>query len=176
LSGSRFPLTPALPKGEGEPGPALELCRVASFVDRLTRILALPEGGAGVRAGPTSPARHPLCAKEAIQNSMNTLAWSFDRWLRCSLVTDPGYTPRSRLASGQNPGAPVVHVILNSLLRNLDAIEPLAMIAGVNILELQDACAVRDGLERRPVAQVAGSLDDVRRSRSAAEGDRENTA
>jgi hypothetical protein len=50
---------------------------------------------------------------------MNTFAWSFDRWLRCSLVTDPGYAPRSRLASGQNPGAPVVHVILNSLLWQL---------------------------------------------------------
>jgi hypothetical protein len=53
---------------------------------------------------------------EAIQNNINTFAGSFDRWLRCSLVTDPGYAPRSRLASGQNPGAPVVHVILNSLL------------------------------------------------------------
>jgi hypothetical protein len=48
---------------------------------------------------------------------MNTFAWSFDRWLRCSLVTDRnGYAPRSRLASGQNPGAPGVHFILNSLL------------------------------------------------------------
>jgi hypothetical protein len=55
--------------------------------------------------------------KEAIQNNMNTFAWSFDRWLRCSLFPDRcGYAPRSRLASGQNPGAPVVHVILNSLL------------------------------------------------------------
>jgi len=40
-------------------------------------------------------------------------------WLRCLLVIPTGrdgYAPRWRLASGQNPGAPVVHVILNSLL------------------------------------------------------------
>jgi hypothetical protein len=74
-----------------------------------------------VRPGPpgghAAGAVRPGGAMEAIQNSMNTFAWSFDRWLRCSLVTDRhGYAPRSRLASGQNPGAPVVHVILNSLL------------------------------------------------------------
>ncbi|SPE60081.1 hypothetical protein SBV1_370065 [Verrucomicrobia bacterium] len=52
--------------------------------------------------------------KEAIQNNMNNSAWPFDRWLRYSLVTDRcGYAPRSCLASRQNPGAPVVHVILN---------------------------------------------------------------
>jgi len=84
-----------------------------------------------VRPGPpgghAAGAVRPGGVVEAVQNNMNTFAWSFDRWLppslklrrtgRCSLVTDRnGYAPRSRLAGGQNPGAPVVHVILNSLL------------------------------------------------------------
>ncbi len=44
-----------------------------------------------------------IMAKEAIQNNMNICAGSFDRWLRCSSVTDrPGCAPSSRLASGQN--------------------------------------------------------------------------
>jgi len=52
-----------------------------------------------------------------MQNNMNNFAWSFARWLRCSLVADHfGYAPRSRLASGQNPGAQVVHLILHWLL------------------------------------------------------------
>jgi hypothetical protein len=93
-----------------------------------------------VWVGSFLPIRHGGClltlnrvrtsyVKEANQNNMDISAWSFDRWLCCSLVTDRcGYAPRSSqnrhdlpdfagcLASGQNPSAQIVHVILISLL------------------------------------------------------------
>ena len=48
---------------------------------------------------------------------MSILAWSFGRWLRCSLVADHcGYAPRSRLASGQNPRAIIAQVISSRVL------------------------------------------------------------
>jgi hypothetical protein len=53
-------------------------------------------------------------AKASRKNNMNILAGSFGRWRRCSLVTDRlGYAPRSRLASGQNSCAIIVHVIFS---------------------------------------------------------------
>jgi hypothetical protein len=45
-----------------------------------------------------------------MQNNLNNLTGSLGGWRRCSLVTDPGYAPRARLASRQNPG-----VILSKL-------------------------------------------------------------
>ncbi|HUC85599.1 MAG TPA: glycoside hydrolase family 3 C-terminal domain-containing protein [Candidatus Acidoferrales bacterium] len=47
------------------------------------------------------------------------LAWSFARWLRCSLLTDPwtGYARRSRLASGQNPRAKIPELIFAQSLK-----------------------------------------------------------
>jgi hypothetical protein len=48
---------------------------------------------------------------------LSILAWSFGRWLRCSLVADHcGYAPRSRLASGQNPRAIIAQVISSRVL------------------------------------------------------------
>ena len=44
------------------------------------------------------------CIKEPLRNNIYNLTCSFGGWRRCSLVTDPGYAPRSRLASRQNPG------------------------------------------------------------------------
>jgi hypothetical protein len=48
------------------------------------------------------------------------LAWPFDRWLRCSLLTDPlaGYARRSRLASGQNSCAIITEFIFARSLRS----------------------------------------------------------
>jgi hypothetical protein len=51
------------------------------------------------------------------RNNLSILAWSFGRWLRCSLVADHcGYAPRSRLASGQNPRAIIAQVISSRVL------------------------------------------------------------
>ena len=44
------------------------------------------------------------CIKEPLRNHIYNLTWSFAGWRRCSLVAAPGYVPRSRLASRQNPG------------------------------------------------------------------------
>jgi hypothetical protein len=66
------------------------------------------------RAGKRALLMQIQTAKASRKNNMNILAGSFGRWRRCSLVADHfGYAPRSRLASGQNSCAIIVHVIFS---------------------------------------------------------------
>jgi hypothetical protein len=75
---------------------------------------------------------------------LSILAWSFGRWLRCSLVADHcGYAPRSRLASGQNPRAIIAQVISSRVL-TVGQAELLARILG----EVLIPAAVQDELLR----------------------------
>jgi hypothetical protein len=71
-SGSRFLLPALSPREMGQPGPALELSHTAGSVDRLTKILPLPEGegrGEGKRGAPNGArAQKQICARLAGQS------------------------------------------------------------------------------------------------------------
>ena len=68
----------------------------------------------------TDAPRH-LAPRGLAKIKLPILAWSFGRWLRCSLLTDPwaGYARRSRLISGQNPCAIKGNFILARPLKYL---------------------------------------------------------